>query len=392
MKTLWQSRQTYRGLRSSKGLALQRDLWKFAVWVGARLGQQIQVDGVERAHENHFDDDLNANATNSRFSFGQERYRFRRSGGLASVEDARRFMLWLKQQLTRVMRSNDAGVRLLPGKDDQVLIPRGRGILLRKDLLALIRSVADRLGFGVACDDSTGMSEGFESFRVRREPGIAKLQTTVTRLRGHSSPCVLGESTEDPSNYVVETVETQTYENGTIHITNTAAGDVKTWFEGGAPDACAEVEVTNDADPELDYGNFISTSTAESVTLSKESVAAAAVAKAAGDPAPDTAVEEYSWYSASWQLVSEGSWGVDLAVHQVVEDADVYHATLLDSAVLKNTGNARLKIGYAWSGGGGSGTITLNPGASHTFTPGFTPTLADSRVLSLTSIKIGPYI
>lgn len=106
-------RQTYRP-RRFRGLARMRDLWHFAHWLGDRLNQQIQVEGVTRVRDTAAGAFLTAPpvtrtsppATRS-ITPSRGSYRFPRRRGLATRADLDAYAAWLQGQIKARLEANE---------------------------------------------------------------------------------------------------------------------------------------------------------------------------------------------------------------------------------------------------------------------------------------------
>lgn len=254
MNTVWQSKKTYTGLSSAAGIANMEDLWRFARWLADKLGQKVQVDGVEFAGAALVDTSVVTQG--SVIAQPPPQYRFPRSAGAAMVVDLADYSRWLSLQMEQAKASADLGVKILPAKPGASLpVPQGAGLLLRRDLLAFIRAVGRRLGFGVEASDAIGHRDTGHGFLVRRKgPDIAHLVIEQETKTINGLICIERLSTESPGNFVIRTDTTQAYENGTVTSSVIASGVIQTYEPGDTPDACAALEYPTDFDPGFDYG------------------------------------------------------------------------------------------------------------------------------------------
>ena len=105
-------RQTYRPRRQS-GLATMRDLWHFAQWLGDRLNQDIQVEGVTRVRDTSAGVFIAAPGGSATTSITPQRgrYRFARPRGIARRQDLADYARWLESQIKDQISSNDISGR-----------------------------------------------------------------------------------------------------------------------------------------------------------------------------------------------------------------------------------------------------------------------------------------
>lgn len=93
-------RQTYRPKRTT-GLATMRDLWHLAVWVGDRLNQDVQMEGISRVRDTTAGVFIAASNDGKTQSITPQRasYRFKRRKGLARRQDLADYAQWLSAQI-----------------------------------------------------------------------------------------------------------------------------------------------------------------------------------------------------------------------------------------------------------------------------------------------------
>lgn len=105
-------RQTYRPRRQT-GLATMRDLWHFAQWLGDRLNQDIQIEGVTRVRDTSAGVFIAAPGGSDTASITPQRgrYRFPRTRGLARRADLDNYARWLESQIKDQIASNDISGR-----------------------------------------------------------------------------------------------------------------------------------------------------------------------------------------------------------------------------------------------------------------------------------------
>jgi hypothetical protein len=311
MKTVWQWKKTYSGLRSAAGLATMEDLWRFARWVADHLDQAITVDGVEFATANTSSLESKGDLTQSIVLKQQSpQYGFDRSAGAALVADLANYARWLDEQLAQEKTTPEGEVKILAAKPGHLPVPQHGGLLLRRELLAFIRAVARRIGFGVTCDDVIGTHEDYRSFTVRRQTrpaGVARL--TLERMTKAINGLICREriSTASPGNHVIKTVTTDSYANGSVVSSVEASGVIQTYEEGETPDACAALVYDSNYDPEFDYGEFDSSSASETLVSYSDFLSTVLSAMLALSETAQTATT--TWQRDEWEAASDATTG-----------------------------------------------------------------------------------
>lgn len=307
MKTVSQSKKIYHGLHTVKGFAMMPDLWRFARWVADKLGQKVQVDGVEFAGGSSLVD-TGVVTQGSVIAQPPPQYRFPRHSGIVKVAELADYARWLSLQMEQAKASADLGVKILPAKPGTLPVPQGAGLLLRRDLLAFIRAVGSRLGFTVEASDTIAHRDTGHGFIVRRKgPDIAHLviESQVKQING--SICIERISTETPGNYVIKTVTTEAYENGTVVSSVEASGVIQTWEAGETPDACAALIEESDRDPEFDYGALESSSFVETLVSYADFYSDVITALLALSETPQ--LSPHTWLPDEWAAASDAVTG-----------------------------------------------------------------------------------
>lgn len=115
-------------LRSSRGLATMRELWRFAFFVADQLQQDVQVEGVTRVRALPGGGSQitapplveGTPASTMRVMAPPPAYRFRRSRGLALKSDLDDYAAWLQQRLAAApLRSNEIRAAATGGEAKQ---------------------------------------------------------------------------------------------------------------------------------------------------------------------------------------------------------------------------------------------------------------------------------
>lgn len=386
MKTVWQLKKVYSGLRSVVGLATMEDLWRFARWVADLLEQSITVDGVEFAAANTSSLESKGDLTQSIVLKQQSpAYGFDRSAGAALVSDLADYARWLDEQLAKSKATPDGEVKILVAKPGHLPVPQHGGLLLRRELLAFVRAVAQRVGFGVICDDVIGTHEDYRSFTVRRQArpaGVARLAVEVEAKKVTALACVYSaESLVSPGNFVVVETIVDHYVNGDVTWSNTASGEIKTYEPEETPAECPALVFATDYDPEFAYGAFESEEVTESLLAHADLFAAAMAAFADATAATNT--QSYEWTREQWGTISAVDGFADNVKdprapvgfapngHRWEGDTPTYAEVDVASVRWRAVNNGDCDILVTWErvaiiGGGvvATGTLELEPGAA----------------------------
>lgn len=230
---------------------------------------------------------------------------------------------------------------------------RRRGLLPRRELAAMIRSLGRKLGFELQSDDfayardhGTGLAI---HLRRPRTPFEIQLKLEVQVNIGTALQCVIAVAEGEGYAWLVKVV-VEHWENGDITTTTTASGDIIVNGESSCPAA----DVSSDYDPEFDYGAYIST---DDPTYNSANSPAEIKAAAAGALLPDGS----PYYLGSWTWMSNvdpptagssfnlGSWTGDEVSAEVTSYDYRWLAIGADLTV-------------AWNQGGGAHSVDLVDG------------------------------
>jgi hypothetical protein len=196
--------------------------------------------------------------------------------------------------------------------------------------------------------------------------GTARLEWDIEVSRGYATLCHLGESSENPGNWVISNETQQIYTLGSYVESNTASGVVRAWGAGETPpDACDAPVFESDEDPGFDYGDFVSSSYSEEV-IPFEDIIPDAIAAIEVDGSIASSAQE--WPSESWEDVSKGviafSQYLGAVAAFVTQDFDVVPGEA-DGAVatrtrfrLRNAGDCMLRVNCGFYGSGLPGGAT----------------------------------
>lgn len=187
--------------------------------------------------------------------------------------------------------------------------------------------------------------------------GPARLEWDFEVSAGYAVICTLGESVASPGEWVIsqQTVVSTTLAGGWTD-TGTASGTVSSFGPGETPPACDEPVYDSTKDPEVDYGDIVSSTYSEE-TMPFASIIPAAISAVAVDGG--TASSNQEWTMESWQAVSEGDIPFSVFFGLVGASVDVSGAAATSARFrLRNAGSCPLRVNCGFYGSGISGGAT----------------------------------
>lgn len=231
-----------------------------------------------------------------------------------------------------------------------------------------------------------------------RPARVARLVIETESRAASASVCAMGESLETPGNFVTKTTDVSVFENGSITATVEASGVIQTWEAGEEPEACAELVYENDFDPELDYGEFVSSSYTEDL-VSFETLLAAAIT-AAGTAAVVSASYSFEWPEPEWKAVSaDGGYatGTGSTIGVTINISTATAAASTHRWRIRNAGDCTLRVAWRLLRSPGdveieTGSITVGRGQTSDWIgpPAIGSDPSEHLEYSL-KVRLGPY-
>lgn len=395
MPIAFQSRATYR-LPTQRGLTTMRELWQAGAWIADRLGQQVTIEGVERAKSPPALEAATPMAADARTAAKLTApvpvLRFARSGGLALAQDLHTLSAWLAPLLQQSWRNADSKIILRRGHATTPPLPPQGGVLSRRAFAAFLRAVGQSLGFEVEAPDLAGSRDSGAGFHVhRRAAGLAALAVTTRLYSGRARACHLGFADPEEDGYITSSKTTYEYENGSFDVTTTINPDVQGIGPLGSFDECDMPSDSSTEIPGFDYGSYVGETTTPTIAT-WDSVRAAAEGAVDWDDA-DSAGYADEWTPDAWAAESAATRaefiGTSSSSLSIVGSGWIVNRPRYR---LANTGNVRLAITITHERTSDSTTesttVNLNPGQTSDWLLTRAPAASEQWTTRITRIRI----
>lgn len=232
-------------------------------------------------------------------------------------------------------------------------LKKTHGIIHRRDFADYVRKLSLHLGIRLDSPDFESVrSTGHGIHIKRRRTQMAGLELELEYRWQTGIYCF---AVEDGGVIYTRLEIAANYDNGTItQVTEQPDPGPHYWGPGDTAHTCAGVDITDDADPEFDYGAFIDESPpAYSGALDAGDLLSLVTAAVEADGAPYVA---QSW---SWRADADPPTGITQLLGSWSDEGEPLTTRKVSSYRYRWRNTGRLALDIAWDQGGGSLSTSL---------------------------------